>query len=180
MTTNTNTTAQPILTSKDILDSFTVGQGKTNDLDLNSKVTDKIALHGLTVKYQGLDLIFQSQAHLDAYFLNILYSNIRSKSLEDIAKLFAHLNSGNYLSLNHKDNKPETNIQEQFKELFEAITMVSLERASTKSKIYSMVYKVTLDNNAILIKNGFKLHLPIVDSNTFQVVGFNITLPEKD
>ena len=174
-----NSTAQTILTSKDILDSFTVGQGKTNDIDLNFKVSEKIALHNLTIRYQGSDVTFQSLEHMNAYFLNIFYNTLKSKSLSDIDKLFKHLNSGNYLSLNHRDNKSEVNVLEQYKSIFDIIVYTSLLRVSSKSKLYSLLYNVSLDSNKLLISNGFKLHMPIVDSNTFQVVGFNVELPPK-
>lgn len=177
----TTTTAQNILTSKEILDSFTVGQGKTNDLDLNSKVSDKIALHGLTVRYQGLDLMFQSEAHKQAYFLSIFYRNLKDLSLDNVDKLFKHLNSGNYLSLNHRDIKQaDTSLFDTYKVLFESINMVTFERVSPKSKLYTLSYKVSLENNKVLINSGFKIHSPIVDNSTFQVVGFTVELPVKD
>lgn len=178
-TTAQTTTAQTVLTSKDILNSFTVGQGKTNDLDLNVKVSEKIALNNLTIRYQGSDVTFQSLEHMNAYFLNIFYNTLKSKSLGDIDKLFKHLNSGNYLSLNHRDNKPEVNILEQYAGIFDVIVYTSLIRVSSKSKLYSLLYNVSLDSNKLLIANGFKLHMPIVDPVTFQVVGFNVELPSK-
>jgi hypothetical protein len=178
-TQTTAPTAQTVLTTKDILDSFTVGQGKTNDLDLNFKVSEKIALNNLTIRYQGSNVTFQSDEHLNAYFLNLFYNTLKSKSLADIDKLFKHINSGNYLTLNHRDNKPEINIVEQYAGIFDIIVYTSLIRVSSKSKLYSLLYNVSLDSNKLLIANGFKLHMPIVDDITFQVIGFNVELPPK-
>lgn len=168
-------------TTANILDSFTVGQGKTNDLDNNVKVSDKISLSNLSLNYNGSNLTFQSQEHMNAYFLSILYRNLKDLSLENVDKLFRHLSSGNYLSLNHRDTKQaDVSLFDTYKTLFDAINMVTFERVSPKSKLYTLSYKVSLDNNKLLIDSGFKIHSPIVDNSTFQVLGFTVELPTKD
>lgn len=176
MTTNTQK-----ITTTSILDSFTIGQGKTHDLDNNVKVSDKISLNGLSLNYNGSNLTFQSEEHKQAYFLSILYRNLKDLSLENVDKLFKHLSSGNYLSLNHRDTKQaDVSLFDTYKILFDTINMVTFERVSPKSKLYTLSYKVSLDNNKLLIDSGFKIHSPIVDNSTFQVVGFTVELPVKD
>lgn len=175
------TTITQKTTTNSILDSFTIGQGKTHDIDNNVKVSDKISLNGLSLNYNGSNLKFQSEEHMNAYFLSILYRNLKDLSLENVDKLFKHLSSGNYLSLNHRDTKQtDISLFDTYKTLFDAINMVTFDRVSPKSKLYTLSYRVSLENNKLLIDSGFKIHSPIVDNTTFQVVGFTVELPTKD
>jgi hypothetical protein len=176
MTTNNinNTLA---LDTNLILDSFTIGQGKTNDIDTSFKVSDKIKIDGLKVWCNGDNLTFISEAHKNAYFTALLYRSLKDLPQAQINKLFNHVSKG-YLSLNHKDSNSET--IPDYTELFNTINSVEFKRVSPKSKLYTLLFDVNPDNITVLTEAGFVVHTPIVDNTSYKVSGFTVELPKKD
>ena len=157
-----------------ILDSFTVGSGKTNDQTLGFKVSDKMSLAGLELRLQNHTLIFKAEAHKNAYITASLYRVLKDLSSEQVAKLFEHLSKG-YISLNHKDN--DTIQSADYSGLFQSIGVVSINRVSIKSKLYTLLFDTTKNNIYYLVSEGFIIHSPVLD-DTYQVIGFNVEYPK--
>ena len=82
-----------------VLNAFEKGQGATKGLN------EKLIVCGLTVSYlNGLYTFnFKSEAQKDAYLTMLAYKELKDKSPDYIERLFKHLGSGEYLSLNHTD-----------------------------------------------------------------------------
>lgn len=159
-----------------ILDSFTVGSGKTNDESIGFKVSDKMALAGLELRLNNNSLVFKSEAHKNAFIISMLYRSLKDLSSEQISRLFEHVSKG-YISLNHKDN--ETIQSADYSGLFQSVGMLSITRVSIKSKLYTLLFDTSKDNIYLLVSAGFAIHSPVLD-DTYQVIGFNVEYPKNN
>jgi hypothetical protein len=171
MTTLTNTTTQAILTS------FDKGQGNTIDL------AQKYDFDGLTLDYLNgtYQLQFKSEEHLKAYFIMLFNRDIKDRSVENLDKLFKHLNSGTYLSLNHTDGSNSTvNVDKyaQFKTLFDSLGVSEVKSNGKGSKLTQLICEPTPEIVTVLSVNGFENISPLVDG--FAVIGLKVELPKQD
>jgi len=157
------------------LDSFTSGSGKTNDEATGFKVSDKISLQGLELRLNGTSLLFQNEAHKNAFIVSMLYRNLKELDQEQTIKLFAHIGLG-YLSLNHKDN--DTLQKMDYSGLWLAINLTAIERVSVKSKLYNCSFDCTKESISALITAGFTIHTPIMNKETYQILGFSVEYPK--
>ena len=172
MTTLTNTT-----TTQSILASFDKGQGNTIDL------AQKYTFDGLTLDYLNgtYQLQFKSEEHLKAYFIMLFNKDIKDRSVENLDKLFKHLNSGNYLSLNHTDGNSQTvsvDKYAQYKVLFDSIGISEVKSNGKGSKLTQLICEPTPEIVTILSVNGFENISPLVDG--FKVIGLKVELPKQD
>lgn len=181
MTNNTETLNVPLNAmeqlKKDtnlILDSFTVGSGKTNDESIGFKVSEKMILAGLELRLNNHSVIFKSEAHKNAFVTASLYRILKDLNSEQVSKLFEHVSKG-FISLNHKDN--DTIQSADYSGLFASIGMVSITRVSVKSKLYTLLFDTNKDNIYLLVSEGFIIHSPVLD-DTYQVIGFNVEYPK--
>ena len=98
-----------------ILNTFDKGQGATNNLNI------KLLASELKVDYLDgfYTFKFQNEAHKDAYLTMLLYKELKDKSEDYIERLFNHLGSGEYLSLNHTEKNSKASIDKyaQYKTL---------------------------------------------------------------
>ena len=159
----------------DILKSFDKGQGNT------AQIVDKIYFENdLTVNYLNgtYKLTFQSREHLQAYLLMLFYKDIKDRSLENIDKLFSHINSGAYLSLNHSDGNAPVSVDKykQFKTLFESIGVTEVKSNGKGSKLTQLLCDATESTVTVLSVNGFSNISPLIDG--FKVIGLKVELPK--
>lgn len=171
MTTLTNTT-----TTQSILASFDKGQGNT--IELAQKYTfDGLTLDYLTGTYQ---LQFQSEEHLKAYFIMLFHKDIKDRSIENLDKLFKHLNSGTYLSLNHADSNGTVSVDKyaQYKVLFDSLGITEVKSNGKGSKLTQLICEPTPEIVTVLSVNGFENISPLVDG--FKVIGLKVELPKQD
>jgi hypothetical protein len=170
MKTLTNTT-----TMQQVLASFDKGQGNTVDL------AGKYTFEGLNLEYLGgtYKLQFQNEAHLKAYFIMLFNKDIKDRSIDNMDKLFKHLNSGAFLSLNHTDGNGTTvsvDKYAQFKTLFESLGITEVKSNGKGSKLTQLICEPTTETVTALSVNGFSNITPLIDG--FQVIGLKVELPK--
>ena len=163
-------------TTQSILASFDKGQGNTIDL------ANKYTFDGLTLDYLNgtYQLQFKSDEHLKAYFIMLFNKDIKDRSVENLDKLFKHLNSGTYLSLNHGDSNGTVSVDKyaQFKVLFDSLGITEVKSNGKGSKLTQLICEPTTETVTILSVNGFENITPLIDG--FQVIGLKVELPKQD
>jgi hypothetical protein len=160
-----------------ILRSFTKGQGSNPELGDKLNFIDDLTLDYLNGTYQ---LKFQSQEHLLAYFVMMFNRDIKDRSIENIDKLFEHLNSGAYLSLNHTDGSNSaipTDKYKEYKTLFESLGIDEVKSNGKGSKLTQLLCEPTESTVTILSVNGFSNISPLIDG--FKVIGLKVELPKS-
>lgn len=158
-----------------ILNSFDKGQGNTAQLDYKIYFEDNLTISYLNAMYK---VKFQSQEHLQAYFLMLFYKDIKDRSTENIDKLFKHISSGAYLSLNHGVVTTPTNVDKykQFESLFEELGITRAEsngKGSKLHRLYCTPSPVIVDALALV---GIVTHDVLTDN--YAVVGLKVELPK--
>ena len=163
----------------DILDSFTSGSGKTNDLKIGYKLSEKIHINGLRVWMQGSEILFKSEQHRDAYFATLLHKEHKDKSSESRDEFFKHISSGYYVSLNHTDKKPKTvaSIFDQYANKLPGITNIG--RVGKGSKMFIAYCTPAPIIRKQLEDVGFTVHKAVVDDDTDTTIGYRIELPKE-
>lgn len=160
-----------------ILKSFDKGQGNT------AQIVDKLYFEdSLTVNYLNgtYKLKFQSLEHLQAYFAMLFYKDIKDRSTDSVEKLFKHINSGNYLSLNHTDSNGSTvsvDKYAEYKVLFESLGISEVKSNGKGSKLTQLICEPTESTVTILSVNGFTNITPLIDG--FKVIGLKVELPKS-
>ena len=160
-----------------ILKSFDKGQGNTARIVDKLYFKDVLTLDYLSGTYK---LKFQSLEHLQAYFVMLFYKDIKDRSIENIDKLFEHLNSGTYLSLNHTDGSNSTvsvDKYKEFKTLFESLGIDEVKSNGKGSKLTQLICEPTESTVTILSVNGFSNISPLIDG--FKVIGLKVELPKS-
>ena len=160
-----------------ILNSFDKGQGNTAELSYKLYFQDNLTISYLNATHV---LKFQSQEHLQAYLLMLFYKDIKDRSMENIDKLFKHINSGAYLSLNHGIVTAQTSIDryKQFSELFNELDITRAEsngKGSKLHRLYCTPSPVIVDALAAV---GIITHDVLTDN--YMVVGLKVELPKQD
>jgi hypothetical protein len=167
-----------VLDVDNILKSFDKGQGNT------AQIVDKLHFEdGTTISYLNgtYKLKFQSREHLQAYFLMLFYRDIKDRSMENIDKLFNHINNGKYLSLNHTaGNNSTVSVDKyaQFKVLFDSLGITEVKSNGKGSKLTQLICNPTPEIVTVLSVNGFENISPLVDG--FAVIGLKVELPKQD
>lgn len=173
--TNSNATFS-LYEVDDILKSFDKGQGNT------AQIVDKIYFENdLTVNYLNgtYKLTFQSREHLQALFLAMFYKDIKDRSVENIERLFEHLNKGKYLSLNHVDGNNSaipTDKYKEYKVLFESLGIEEVKSNGKGSKLTQLICNPSEETVTVLSVNGFTNISPLIDG--FKVIGLKVELPK--
>jgi hypothetical protein len=169
MTTSINTTVYTILSS------FDKGQGNTADL------ANKYSFYNLTLDYLNgtYQLQFKSEEHLKAYFIMLFNKDIKDRSMENLDKLFKHINSGAYLSLNHTDGNATVSVDKyaEYKNLFDNLGVSEVKSNGKGSKLTQLICEPTPELVTILSVNGFNNITPLIDG--FQVIGLKVELPKS-
>jgi hypothetical protein len=161
-----------------ILKSFDKGQGNTAQIVDKLYFSDSLTLDYLNGTYK---LKFQSLEHLQAYFTMLFYKDIKDRSMENIDRLFSHINSGNYLSLNHTDGSNSAvsvDKYKEFKTLFESIGVTEVKSNGKGSKLTQLICNPTESTVTVLSVNGFTNITPLIDG--FKVIGLKVELPKQD
>jgi hypothetical protein len=168
-----------VLDVDNILKSFDKGQGNT------AQIVDKLHFEdGTTISYLNgtYKLKFQSREHLQAYFLMLFYRDIKDRSTENIDKLFNHINSGNYLSLNHTDGNGTTVSVDKYasyKILFDSLGITECRSNGKGSKLVQLIIAEPNEGTVTaLINEGFNNLSPLLDG--FKVIGLKCELPKQD
>lgn len=159
-----------------ILKSFDKGQGNTAQIVDKLYFSDSLTLDYLNGTYK---LKFQSLEHLQAYFAMLFYKDIKDRSMENIDRLFSHINSGNYLSLNHTDGTNSTmpvDKYKEFKTLFESLGIEEVKSNGKGSKLTQLLCEPTESTVTVLSVNGFTNITPLIDG--FKVIGLKVELPK--
>ena len=162
----------------DILKSFDKGQGNTAQIVDKLYFSDRLTLDYLNGTYK---LKFQSLEHLQAYFAMLFYKDIKDRSMENIDRLFSHINSGNYLSLNHTDGSSSTmpvDKYKEFKTLFESLGISEVKSNGKGSKLTQLICEPTEETVTVLSVNGFSNISPLIDG--FKVIGLKVELPKSE
>jgi hypothetical protein len=159
-----------------VLNSFTKGQGATLDL------SNKLLVSDLTVDYLGgvYSFTFANDAHKDAYLTMLMYKELKDKSPDYIKRLFEHLGSGEYLSLNHTDSTGSTIQADKYaahKPLFASLGITECRSNGKGSKLVQLL----IDNPneftvTALVNEGFNNISPLLDG--FKVIGLKCELPK--
>lgn len=160
-----------------VLNAFEKGQGATKGLN------EKLIICGLTVSYlNGLyTFSFKSEAHKDAYLTMLAYKELKDKSPDYIERLFKHLGSGEFLSLNHTDGSASAisvDRYAQFKTLFESLGISEVKSNGKGSKLTQLICEPTTETVTVLSANGFSNITPLIDG--FQVIGLKVELPKSE
>jgi hypothetical protein len=160
-----------------ILKSFDKGQGNTAPIVDKLYFRDSLTLDYLNGTYK---LKFQSLEHLQAYFAMLFYRDIKDRSTENLDKLFKHLNSGTYLSLNHVDTNATVSVDKyaQYKVLFESLGITEVKSNGKGSKLTQLICEPTTETVTTLSVNGFENITPLIDG--FAVIGLKVELPKQD
>lgn len=160
-----------------ILKSFDKGQGNTSGIVDKLYFSDSLTLDYLNGTYK---LKFQSLEHLQAYFTMLFYKDIKDRSLENIDRLFSHINSGNYLSLNHTDDNGKVSVDKykEFKILFDSLGISEVKSNGKGSKLTQLICEPTESTVTILSVNGFTNITPLIDG--FKVIGLKVELPRSE
>ena len=159
-----------------VLNSFVKGQGATFELDSKLLVSD------LDVSYlKGVySFRFSSEAQKDAYLTMLMYKELKDKSPDYIERLFKHLGSGEFLSLNHTDGNGTVSVDkyEQFKSLFDSLGVTEVKSNGKGSKLTQLICEPTESTVTILSVNGFSNISPLIDG--FRVIGLKVELPKSE
>ena len=159
-----------------VLNSFTKGQGATFELD------SKLLVSNLGVNYLNgvYSFNFSSEAHKDAYLTMLMYKELKDKSPDYIERLFKHLGSGEYLSLNHTDGNGTVSVDnyEQFKSLFDSLGVTEVKSNGKGSKLTQLLCEPAESTVTILSVNGFSNISPLIDG--FKVIGLKVELPKAE
>lgn len=161
-----------------ILRSFDKGQGNTAPIVDKLYFSDSLTLDYLNGTYK---LKFQSLEHLQAYFVMLFYKDIKDRSMDNIERLFSHINSGNYLSLNHTDGSNSaipTDKYKEYKVLFESLGIEEVKSNGKGSKLTQLLCEPTESTVTILSVNGFSNISPLIDG--FKVIGLKVELPKAE
>jgi hypothetical protein len=181
MTNNTLTSDNAVFSTlavDNILKAFDKGQGNTAQIVDKLHFIDDLTLDYLNGTYK---LKFQSREHLQAYFTMLFYRDIKDRSMENIDKLFNHINNGKYLSLNHTDGSNSTvsvDKYAQFKVLFDSLGISEVKSNGKGSKLTQLLCEPTPEIVTVLSVNGFENINPLVDG--FKVIGLKVELPKQD
>ena len=159
-----------------VLNSFVKGQGATFELDSKLLVSD-LGVNYLNGVYS---FRFSSEAHKDAYLTMLMYKELKDKSPDYIERLFKHLGSGEYLSLNHTDGNGTVSVDkyEQFKSLFDSLGVTEVKSNGKGSKLTQLICEPTESTVTILSVNGFSNISPLIDG--FKVIGLKVELPKSE
>lgn len=160
-----------------ILDSFTKGQGATLNL------SQKLLVSDLIVDYLGgvYSFSFANDAHKDAYLTMLMYKELKDKSPDYIERLFKHLDSGEYLSLNHTDGTGSTISVDKYapyQSLFDSLGITEVKSNGKGSKLTQLLCEPTESTVTILSVNGFSNISPLIDG--FKVIGLKVELPKAE
>jgi hypothetical protein len=160
-----------------VLNSFVKGQGATLDL------SNKLLVSDLTVDYLGgvYSFNFANDAHKDAYLTMLMYKELKDKSPDYIERLFKHLGSGEFLSLNHTDGTGSTvsvDKYAQYKVLFDSLGITEVKSNGKGSKLTQLICEPTPETVTTLSVNGFENITPLIDG--FKVIGLKCELPKQD
>lgn len=160
-----------------VLKSFDKGQGNTLPL------VDKIEfIDNLTISYLNgaYTLKFQSEEHKAAYMLMLFYRDVKDRSIENIDKLFNHINSGAYLSLNHTDGTgtvSQVDKYAQYKPLFISLGITECRSNGKGSKLVQLLIDNPNEFTVTALANeGFNNISPLLDG--FKVIGLKCELPK--
>ena len=159
-----------------ILNSFEKGQGATKDLN------DKLLVSDLSVSYLNgvYSFMFTSEAHKNAYLTMLMYKELKDKSADYISRLFEHLGSGEYLSLNHTGENTKVSVDKYaaYKNLFESLGVEEVRSNGKGSKLTQLICTPTEETVTILSVNGFSNITPIVEN--FKIAGLKVELPKVE
>ena len=160
----------------DVLNSYPKGQGATHGIDSKLLVSD------LTVSYLNgvYSFKFQSEAHKDAYLTMLMYKELKDKSADYISRLFEHLGSGEYLSLNHTSDTPKVSVDKYaaYKTLFDSLGITEVRSNGKGSKLTQLLCEPTESTVTVLSVNGFANISPVVEN--FRIIGLKCELPKGE
>lgn len=160
-----------------VLNSFTKGQGATLNL------SQKLLASDLIVDYLGgvYSFNFANEAHKDAYLTMLMYKELKDKSPDYIERLFKHLGSGEYLSLNHTDSSGSAISVDKYapyQSLFDSLGVTEVKSNGKGSKLTQLICEPTESTVTILSVNGFSNISPLIDG--FKVIGLKVELPKSE
>jgi len=159
-----------------ILDSNDKGQGSTLSL------SNKLLVSDLGVDYLDglLSFKFQTEAHKDAYLTMLMYKELKDKSPDYIERLFKHLNSGAYLSLNHGTVTSQTSVDryKQFETLFSDLGIIRAESNGKGSKLHRLYCVPSSTIVDTLALSDIVTHDVLTDN--YVVVGLKVELPKDE
>ena len=160
-----------------VLDSFTKGQGATLNL------SQKLLVSDLIVDYLGgvYSFSFANDAHKDAYLTMLMYKELKDKSPDYIERLFKHLGSGEFLSLNHTDSNGSTISVDKYapyQSLFDSLGVTEVKSNGKGSKLTQLICEPTESTVTTLSVNGFSNISPLIDG--FKVIGLKVELPKSE
>lgn len=154
--------------------SFSKGQGANPDL------CDKLDIENLKVYYLGgtLTFNFTSQAQKDCHHAMLFHSLLKDKGSDYIQRLFEHLGSCEYLSLNHTGDNAKVSVDKykEYKELFDSIGVTEVKSNGKGSKLTQLLCEPNESTVTILSVNGFSNISPLIDG--FKVIGLKVELPK--
>lgn len=167
----------PFQVRENILNSFDKGQGNTQGL------ADKLIINDLDVDYlEGVYYFsFKSHAHKDCHHTMLFNALLKDKGADYIERLFKHLGSGEFLSLNHTDsNGSAISVDKyaQYKELFESIGVTEVKSNGKGSKLTQLICNPSEETVTILSINGFSNISPLI--NNFKIIGLKVELPKNE
>lgn len=175
-TQNTQTQSSLKAETIRILNSFEKGQGATKDLN------DKLLVSDLSVSYLNgvYSFMFTSKAHKDAYLTMLMYKELKDKSADYIQRLFEHLGSGEYLSLNHTSENAKVSVDKYapYKTLFDSLGVTEVRSNGKGSKLTQLICSPTPETVTILSVNGFSNITPLVED--FKIIGLKVELPKSE
>ena len=158
-----------------IAKSFDKGQGSNPDL------CEKLDIQGLKVEYLDgvFSFNFKSQAQKDVHHAMLFNSLLKDKAADYIERLFKHLGTGEFLSLNHTDGNATVSVDKyaQFKVLFDSLGITEVKSNGKGSKLTQLLCNPTPEMVTTLIVNGFENISPLVDG--FKVIGLKVELPKQ-
>lgn len=156
--------------------SFSKGQGANPDL------CDKLDIENLKVSYLGgaLTFNFTSQAHKDCHHAMLFNSILKDKGADYIQRLFEHLGSGEYLSLNHTSENVKVSVDKyaQYKTLFDGLGVEEVRSNGKGSKLVQLICTPTPETVTILTVHGFSNITPLVEN--FVIIGLKVELPTSE
>ncbi len=159
-----------------ILNSNDKGQGSTLSL------SNKLLVSDLSVDYLNglLSFKFQTEAHKDAYLTMLMHKELKDKSPDYIERLFKHLNSGEYLSLNHGTVTAQTSVDryKQFATLFSELGISRAESNGKGSKLHRLYCTPSPTIVDALLAVGIITHDVLTDN--YAVVGLKVELPKDE
>lgn len=156
--------------------SYSKGQGANPDL------CDKLDIENLKVSYLGgaLTFNFTSQAQKDCHHAMLFNSILKDKGADYIQRLFEHLGSGEYLSLNHTSENAKVSVDKyaMYKTLFDSLGVTEVRSNGKGSKLTQLLCEPTESTVTVLSVNGFSNISPIVEN--FKIIGLKCELPKSE